>query len=487
MIDSKRVKVLFIIGVVTFLGTTLDSFAQNLFFQRVFDQSLAQTSYVVGNKQTGEAIVVDPKRDIDTYLKIIKENNLKITRVTETHIHADYLSGTRELAYATGAELILSGETDPDWKYEIPHTPIKDGQQIIMGTILIEAMHTPGHTPESLTFLITDLSVSKYQQKALTGDFIFVGDVGRPDLLEKVAGQVGSQNIGAKQLYESIKRFSKLSDDLEIWPGHGAGSFCGKSLSDVSQSTLGQEKLTNKAFHFKDNQQGFVKYILDGQPEPPSYFATMKKLNRVSRPLLLEVPIHPELNKEEFINARNHGVTIVDARKIEKVATGHIPGSLHIEGNTFFSTFMGWLLDYQNQFIVITEKEDKEELTRKLMRIGLDNMYGFISNIDALEIPLNKSDLLSKDDFKTRFNDSKAQIIDVRSKNEFDSGHIVTAENIMFKDLSTNINHISKDKQVIVHCKSGSRAAMAYSILKKHGFTNVKAYLGDLEGLVTPN
>lgn len=455
----------------------------NLFFLRVFDPTLAQTSYVVGNRQSNEVIVVDPKRDIDTYLKIAEENNLKITRVTETHIHADYLSGAPELAHATGAELVLSGETDPDWKYEIPHTAIKDGDKITMGNIVLEAMHTPGHTPESLTFLLTDLSVSGKPQKALTGDFIFVGDVGRPDLLEKVAGQVGSQDTGAKQLYASIQRFSKLPDELEIWPAHGAGSFCGKSLSDVPQSTLKHEKLTSKAFQFTNDEKGFVKYILDGQPEPPKYFATMKQWNRIPRPLLVEVPKRHKLSKSDFLTAQKNGLHIVDTRKLTTVTKGYIPNSLHIEGNKSFSTFMGWLLDYQTQYVLVADESEIEDLTRKLMRIGMDNMYGYVSNPQSLGIPLQQSNIISKTEFKPRFNDKNIQIIDVRSKDEYKSGHISTAENIVLADLENSLNKVSKDKEVIVHCKSGTRAAMGYSILKKYGFENVKVYTGDLEGL----
>src|SRR5699024_3550109 len=206
--------------------------SQDLIFKRVFDETLAQTSYILASESTREAIVVDPKRDIDTYLDFAKQENLKITKVTETHIHADFLSGAQELAHATGAELLLSGETVKGWEYQIKHTPLHDKDKINLGKVIIEVMHTPGHTPESLTFLVTDASSSLKPQKALTGDFIFVGDVGRPDLLEKVAGEEGSQDEGAKQLFASIMRFSALPEEIEIWTGHGAGSFCGKSLSD---------------------------------------------------------------------------------------------------------------------------------------------------------------------------------------------------------------------------------------------------------------
>src|SRR5690606_1624674 len=207
--------------------------AQSYFFERVYNETLAQTSYVIGDLNTKEAIVIDPQRDSDVYLEIAQANNLQITKIAETHIHADFLSGSRELAAVTHAELLLSDEGGTDWQYQFPHTGLKDGSTITIGQVELKVMHTPGHTPESITFLVRDTKASFTPLKAITGDFIFVGDVGRPDLLEKAAGQIGSQEIGAKQLYASIQKFSKLPDDLEIWGGHGAGSFCGKSLSAI--------------------------------------------------------------------------------------------------------------------------------------------------------------------------------------------------------------------------------------------------------------
>ncbi len=467
---------------IIFFSVPTKTLAQNLFVERVFDESLAQTSYFVANIKTREAIVIDPKRDIDTYFRIAKEQNFRITKVTETHIHADFLSGARELAFATGAELLLSGETDSNWAYEFPHLPLKDGEKISLGNIILKVMHTPGHTPESLTFILTDLSVSDKPQKAFTGDFVFVGDVGRPDLLEKVAGQVGSQDKGAKDLYASLERFSKLPDEMEIWPGHGAGSFCGKSLSSVPQSTLKDEKERNKAFQFHNDEPGFVKYILEGQPEPPKYFAVMKQWNREPRSLLIEVPKRTALSKEEFLQAQRDGLAIIDTRKKEIVAKGFIAGSLHIEGNKSFSTFMGWLLDYHQQYILIADKDDIDELTRKLMRIGMDNMYGYVTDIGSLGQKLEKFSVADSNEV-LRAIGSSTQIIDVRTPSEFNAGHVKGAGNIALASLEENLGQIKTDKPVIVHCKSGTRAAMAYSILRKNGFKDVKVYLGDIKDI----
>ncbi|WP_400263422.1 rhodanese-like domain-containing protein [Sphingobacterium sp. SG20118] len=472
-----------VIGLIVF-GQSQAVKAQSLIFERVFDKTLAQTSYIIGNSLTREAIVIDPKRDIDTYLEIAQDKGLNITHVTETHIHADYLSGSRELAAATGAKLYLSDMGGKDWQYEFAHLPLKEGDKIELGSLALEVMHTPGHTPESLTFLLKDQSAPLTPIKAITGDFIFVGDVGRPDLLEKAAGQVGTQEASAKQLFASISRFMKLPDNTEIWPGHGAGSFCGKSLSSEPQSTLKQEKSSNHALQFLNNEAGFIDYILSDQPVPPKYFAMMKNLNKVHRPLLVEVPKHAKLSKIEADRAINNKLQIIDTRSKEIVASGFIPGSLHIEGGNSFSTFLGSLLDYDQQFILVAEEDKIEDLTRKLMRIGLDNIYGYISNVNGQSLALLKSDRVDLDKFETKIDSKDVQMVDVRTATEFKNGHIKGAENISFTSLTENMDKISRDKPVIIHCQSGARANIAYSILKKNGFNNILNYSGGINDWV---
>lgn len=454
--------------------------AQSYFFERVYDETLAQASFVIGDSKTKEAIVIDPQRDVDVYLEIAKTNNLNITKITETHIHADFLSGSRELKAVTGAELLLSDEGGADWQYQFPHTGLKDGSIITIGQVELKVMHTPGHTPESITFLVRDTKVPATPQRAITGDFIFVGDVGRPDLLEKAAGQIESQEIGAKQLYASIQKFSKLPDDLEIWAGHGAGSFCGKSLSTIPQSTLKEEKQNSKAFQFKNDEKGFVKYILGGQPIPPKYFAVMKHLNKVKRPLLIQVPMHPKLNQTAFQTAIDNNLLIIDTRSKDEVAKRHVAGSLHIENGKLLSTWVGSLVDYQQQIVLITDESHTEDLTRKLMRIGMDNIYGFVTDLNKMNVKLEKSDLVTIDELKKHLDKKDFQIIDVRTESEYNGGHIKGVENIVLTSLENNLGEINKDKPVIVHCQSGVRAAMAYSILKRNGVNNLKMYSGGI-------
>ncbi|WP_395092576.1 rhodanese-like domain-containing protein [Vaginella massiliensis] len=454
--------------------------AQTYFFQRVFDETLSQASYIIGDFQSREAIVIDPKRDIDTYLEIAKENKLKITKITETHIHADFLSGSRELQAATNANLYLSDEGGPNWQYQFPHIGLKNGNKITFGQVEIEVMHTPGHTPESLTFIVKDTKFVNVPHKAITGDFVFVGDVGRPDLLEKTAGELGSQMKGAKQLFASLVKFSKLPDNLEIWPGHGEGSFCGKSLSNIPFSILKEEKQSNKAFQFLHNEEDFIRYILEDQPTPPQYFAQMKQLNKAPRPLLIQIPKHTLLQAEDLQQVVDHNLLVIDTRKKNEIAKGFIKNSLHIENSKMLSTWVGSLVDYQQQLVLISDENQMQDITRKLTRIGMDNIYGFVTDIEKFPSPKQTYQLVEIEDLKKLLGKKNVQLIDVRTEKEYKAGHIKGIENIVLTSLENNLDKISKDKEVVIHCQSGVRAAMAYSILRKNGLDNVKVFLGGI-------
>lgn len=452
-----------------------------MFFEHIYDKSLAQGSYLVGCQATGEAIVIDAKRDIDTYLQIAAQNNLRITHITETHIHADYLCGSRELAVATGADMYLSDEGGPDWQYEFPHIGLKDGSIINVGNLTLEVMHTPGHTPESISFLLTDHPASDEPVMIFTGDFVFVGDVGRPDLLEKAAGIIGTKEEGAKQMYHSLERFAALPDHIQVWPAHGAGSACGKSLGAVSSTTVGYEKIRNWALQFGEDQEGFTEALLDGQPEPPKYFAMMKKLNKVDRPLLVEVPKPKKLTKEEFLKAYKEGMKVIDTRTNLEFGKAHLPNTLNVRYGNSFSTWMGWVMNYQEEFILIAQEEHMEELTRMLMRIGMDNIYGFITDITDLGEALVSSDLIDINEFENLIGKEKVQILDVRNHTEHQSGMVDGATPIFVGVLEDNLDKVSKDKQIVVHCLSGYRSSLATSILERNGFRNVKNYLGGIQ------
>lgn len=446
-----------------------------MYFQHVYDKTLAQASYFVGCQAKGEAIVIDAKRDIDTYLEIAKQNNMKITHIAETHIHADFLSGSRELAAVTGAKMYLSDEGGEGWQYEFDHAGLKHGDKITVGNLTLEVLHTPGHTPESISFLLTDNPAADKPVMVFTGDFVFVGDIGRPDLLEKAAGFTGTQEKGARQMYESIKRFARLPEYVQVWPAHGAGSACGKALGAVPSSTVGYEKIRNWAFQYINDEKGFVDYLLEGQPEPPKYFAMMKKLNKVNRPLLIEVPKHPILTKEEFADAYRKGIKVIDTRNKFDFAKEHLPGSINIQGNNSFSTWCGWILNYEEQFILVADEGQREDLTRKLMRIGLDNIYGFVDDITSLGIKTQSSKIIDIEEFSSYIGKEGVQIVDVRGESEYKSGHVKGADNIFVGTLENNLDKIDKNKEVIIHCQSGDRSAIAQSLLARHGI-EVKNY-----------
>lgn len=447
-----------------------------MYFQHIYDKSLAQASYFIGCQAKGEAIVIDAKRDIDTYLDIAKQNNMTITHIAETHIHADFLSGSRELAAVTGAKMYLSDEGGVDWQYEFEHVGLKNDDVIKVGNLSLEILHTPGHTPESISFLLTDHPATDEPVMIFTGDFVFVGDIGRPDLLEKAAGIKGTQDAGAKQMYQSLKKFASLPPHIQVWPAHGAGSACGKALGAVPSSTVGYEKIRNWAFQYGSNEKGFTNYLLADQPEPPKYFAMMKTLNKVNRPLLIEVPKHPKLSKEDFLNAYNKGIKVIDTRNKFDFAKAHLPNTINIQGNNSFATWCGWILNYQEQFILIADEEQMDDLTRKLMRIGLDNMYGYISDIQSTGIAPKQSEIIDADTLKSYIGKESTQIIDVRGALEYHTAHIKGAENIFVGTLVENLDKVEKNKEIIIHCQSGDRAAIAQSILARNGFKNVKNY-----------
>lgn len=452
-----------------------------MYFELVYDKSLAQASYVIGCQKGGVAAVIDPKRDVDTYLRIASENNLKITHILETHIHADFLCGSRELAELTGGGIYLSDEGDENWKYEFSHHKVKHGDIIELGNLSFKAIHTPGHTPEHLSFLLTDHPATDKPAMLFTGDFVFVGDVGRPDLLEQAAGMKGTQEKGAHDLFNSLRDFVKMEDYILMWPGHGAGSACGKALGAVNMSTIGYEKIRNWALQSLNDKDAFTEELLADQPEPPRYFAVMKKLNKVDRKLVTEVPKIKNLNEDEYRDARSNNLKLIDTRSKEQFADGFLKGALNIQNNNSFSTWMGWFLNYEENFLLVAKPGDAEDLTRKSMRIGLDNLSGYITPAQLLEFEkgnLQAYVCLDKSEMERKVVEGNTQIIDVRGKAEYKEGHIKGAVNLFVGTLEENLDKVSPEKDVIVYCTSGNRASTACSLLVANGFDKAMIYPG---------
>ena len=324
-----------------------------MFVKRFFEPAIAQSSYLIGCAKTGESIVIDANRDIDQYLEAASRERLRITHVTETHIHADYVSGSRELALKAGARLLLSDEGGAEWKYQFigsgsgfsqeNYQPLQDGDRIAVGNVCLDVMHTPGHTPEHLTFLITDGAAADKPIAAVTGDFIFVGDVGRPDLLERAAHYAGTMEASARTLWRSLQKFATLEDWLQLWPGHGAGSACGKGISAIPSSTLGYERRFNWAFSVT-NEDEFVERVLAGQPEPPTYFASMKRINKEGPAILGGFHLPPRQPDDALEATLTSGAMVIDTRPAAAYAGGHVAGTISIPLNASFVTWAGWLI-----------------------------------------------------------------------------------------------------------------------------------------------
>lgn len=463
-----------------------------MLLKRFYHDGLAQASYLIGCQQTGEALIVDANREIGQYLAAARAAGLRVTHVTETHIHADYLSGSRDLAAATGATLLLSAEGGQDWQYRFARdagaTFLQDGDTFAVGNVRIEAMHTPGHTPEHLTFLIADTLASPQPIGALTGDFIFVGDVGRPDLLEKVAGTEGSMRAGAKLLFESLRRFTERCPDwLQLWPGHGAGSACGKSLGAMPQTTLGYEKLTNWAFQI-DREEAFVEAVLDGQPEPPTYFAVMKRLNRDGPPARGEEHLPARIPAGTLPDLLASNALVVDLRRADEFAARHVPGTISIPLTRAFVGYAGWVLPYDRDIYLVSGGDDEARVrhaTGELSMIGLDRVAGWFGPEVFEEWTGSGRALVSSRqvgpaELRARMPDG-ALVVDVRSTTEWRSGHVPGSVHVPLGRLVAHMADKPREQPVVLLCESGSRSAIGTSLLAAAGFSDVTNLHGGIQ------
>jgi hydroxyacylglutathione hydrolase len=455
--------------------------------RQVFDPKLAQYAYLVGCPATGDAVVIDPERDIDQYLDLAAENDLIITAVVDTHIHADYLTGMREFA-ERGVHVYASDEGDADWKYEwlldsdYAYTLLTDGDTFMVGNIELEAVHTPGHTPEHLSYLITDHGSGADEAIALaTGDFVFVGDLGRPDLLETAAGMVGTMEEGARVLYGSVERFkATMPEFLQVWPAHGAGSACGKALGDIPLSTVGYELRNNASIQASGSEDEFVDFILSGQPEPPMYFARMKRDNKMGPPVLGDALPQPEELSADALAAfaGRTDVAVVDTRT-DRAAfmDAHLPGALYAPLDKTFPTVTGSYIEEDTPIVLIIEADRVEEAVRDLVRIGLDDVTAFATPATLAEVDgLAATETVTFADVP-----EDARVLDVRGLTEYEAGHVAGADNIAHTRLYVRKDEVEHgDAPLYVHCKSGARAAVATALLEREG--HAVRYVNDAVG-----
>lgn len=445
---------------------------------RLYEPAIAQTSYLIGCAAVGEAIVIDPTRDADRYIDEAAREGLTITHVTETHIHADFLSGARELARRTGATLYLSDEGDQDWKYQFASegTLIRHGDRIEVGRIAVDVVATPGHTPEHITFLVTDRAAADQPIAAATGDFVFVGDVGRPDLLERAANIKGTMEQGARTLWRSLQAFNRHPDWLQIWPGHGAGSACGKGISAVPYSTLGYERRFNWAFRVA-GEDAFVAEVLAGQPEPPKYFATMKRLNKLGPRVLGGFAPPPHLGDPVLTDLLAQGALVVDARSAGDYAAEHLPGTFNLPWGRSFVTWAGWLLPYDaDMYFILDDVTDRQrlELVRQLALIGLDRVAGVFAASAVHRAAAHGSTIatvpqITVSELARHVAAEDVQVLDVRSESEWRRGHIPTAVHLPLGYLLDRLAEIPADRPTIVQCQAGARSAIAASLLQRAG------------------
>jgi hydroxyacylglutathione hydrolase len=460
-----------------------------MLLERYYDDSLAQASYLIGCERSGEAIVIDP-----SFVSVhgARRHRMTVRYVTETHIHADFLSGAREMAKRERATLLLSAHGGTDWSYKTATDDtcrlIRDGDSIQVGMVRLDVMHTPGHTPEHIAFLVTDLANGDKPLGLISGDFVFVGDVGRPDLLEKAAKVAGTMESSAKELYSSLQKLKSLPDYLQIWPGHGAGSACGKALGAVPQTTLGYERLFNPAFKQND-EASFVKWVLADQPEPPPYFAIMKQRNRDGWLPAETGGTGADLTSgARLLEHIKNGWQVVDVRGSRDYGASHIPGTINIPFGNSLTTYAGTVLRYDTPIAFVTAQEATQlmPVVQRLASIGL--LPSGISNKEGLDQALAaKSESFKTIDaatLSTQLSTNGPRVIDVRGRSEWNDGHLPKARHIYLGALNDQMTTLKKDEPIVVHCQTGTRSSVAASMLRRAGFTDVTNFPGGVEAWV---
>jgi hydroxyacylglutathione hydrolase len=439
---------------------------------RVEVPGLAHYSYLISSQ--GWCAVIDPKRDVDTYLDYAHTNHVRITHVLETHIHADYASGARELAARAGAELWLSAhDKGEDFVYAFPHHAFRDGDFFTLGDLRIEAVHTPGHTPEHISFLVTDLSRGNYPAVLFSGDFVFIGSLGRPDLL----GEEAKRGLAAS-LFESVTRkIASLPDGLEVLPAHGSGSLCGSGMSERPQSTLGYERHTNPFFSIVQREQ-FIGRILGTVPPFPDYYRRMKRLNSQGPALLETLPGSRAFTASEFRrHVEDPQSVVIDLRRPEAFGGAHIPGSINIGAGPSFGFWAGWVVSYDRPIYLVSDNESALEDTRRaLIRVGLDRIEGYLDGgigawLDA-GYPEAHLPQMSVGELYAKLPENPF-ILDVRAENEWRSGHIEVARHIYAGEVMGRLAEIPSDRSVCVVCASGYRSSIVASLLLRAGYPNV--------------
>lgn len=461
-----------------------------MFFEQFYLTCLSHASYMIGSE--GEAAIIDPQRDVDIYLQAAEEQHLKIRHIFETHLHADFVSGHKELAARTGATIYIGAEA----KAGFAHVALHDGDEVKVGAVRIRALETPGHTPEGMCFVVTDLGVSTEKKSSakkspaatpqpyavLTGDTLFIGDVGRPDLSPAHTPQ---QLAGL--LYDSLhKKLLELPDATLVYPAHGAGSLCGRAMRAEKSSTIGTERLTNYALQIPSREE-FVAQLTTNLPTRPTYFAEDAEINRSGASALTELAPLPVLSPKEVQTRLQQNVWLLDVRSGNDFAAAHVPGAVNIALSGQFASWAGAILGIHSNPILIADSETQvEEARMRLARVGIEDLEGYLEGGIAAwqkaELPVLSTPQMSARELHQKLNNADVVVLDVRREGEWQAGHIADAKWHALDAFPRALPQIQTDKRTIaVHCKSGYRSIIACSLLERAGHRNVVNVIGGFD------
>lgn len=444
-------------------------------FEQFYLGCLAHASYLLVSN--GEAMVVDPQRDVDIYLQAAKQHNATIRHVFETHLHADFVSGHKELAERTGARIYIG----PNSQATVPHVEVREGFRLGLGTIEISVLETPGHTPESICLVITDEEKAEEPWAVLTGDTLFVGDVGRPDLSPAFAAPVL-----AGMLYDSLHgKLLTLPDHVLVYPGHGAGSLCGRSLGASRSTTMRTERLTNYALQIRTREE-FIRQLTSNLPPRPQYFRHDARINRAGAPSLADLPELRPITAKQLMTLLQKGTAAIDVRRGDEFAVGHVPGSINISLSGQFAAWAGTLIDLKARPVLIADSPGQlSEARMRLARIGLDEQRGYledgVSGWDEAGFELSSVTQISVSHLRDGLETQKFQLLDVRRRPEWQTGHIEGATNWPLDEFGVSLPEVSRESPLAVMCKSGYRSLIASSILQRAGFNHVIDVIGGFD------
>lgn len=444
-------------------------------FTQYYLDCLSQASYLIADDTTGQAVIVDPRRDVAEYLSDAKEHGLTIVGIINTHFHADFLSGHLELARETGAWIGYGSVARPEFQFRA----LEDGERISLGDVTLQIMATPGHTPESISVLVHEHADDEVAYGVLTGDALFIGDVGRPDLLASVG--VTAEELG-RMLYDSVQhKLMRLPDDVRVFPAHGAGSACGKNLSTEKQSTIGEQRRYNYACQ-PMSEDAFLEVVTGGQPTAPAYFVYNATLNKAERSVRDTDAAIPVLTDEQVDEALADGALLVDARDQQEFAAGHLKGAISIPSDGRLAETVGTVLEPSQRFVIMAPEEEVQEVATRFARIGFDHVLGHVADPEGYllgrEKQVERSSRLTAAQVEEACESEQVQLIDIRNIGELEAGTIPGARHLPLAELRDRMAELDPERPVVLYCAGGWRSSVGASVLRAAGFTDVSDVLG---------